>query len=153
MKKAVCVILALVFTLALCSCGAQKTVPASASSGQELETVALTDSAPVDLDLTSMSGTMVYSEVYNIMSNPDDYIGKTIRMNGAFATDDNEIYYFCIIKDATACCQQGLEFILKGTQYPDGYPDIGADFTVQGTFERYMEGDQPYYHLINAELC
>ena len=83
MKKAVCVILALVFTLALCSCGAQKTVPASASGGQELETVALADSAPVDLDLTSMSGTMVYSEVYNIMSNPDEYIGKTIRMNGA----------------------------------------------------------------------
>ena len=110
-------------------------------------------SASVDIDLTSLSSTMVYSEVYNIMSNPDEYIGKTIRMNGAFATDDNEIYYFCIIKDATACCQQGLEFILKGTQYPDGYPDIGADFTVQGTFERYMEGDQPYYHLIDAELC
>ncbi len=136
MKKAVCVLLTLVFTLALCSCGAQKTVPASSAAGQELETVALTDSAPVDLDLSEMSGTMVYSEVYNIMTKPDDYIGKTIRMNGAFATDDNEIYYFCIIKDATACCQQGLEFVWPGQHtYPTDFPDTGADITITGTYK------------------
>ncbi|MBQ6264094.1 MAG: hypothetical protein IJK60_01430 [Clostridia bacterium] len=153
MKKTVCIIFSLLFVCSLCSCGSEKTQPASAGSGAEYQTVPLSDGSDVDLDLTALSSTMIYSEVYNIMSTPGDYIGKTIKMNGVFATDDNENYYFCIIKDATACCQQGIEFILNGAQYPDGYPSLGSDITVLGTFEQYYEGDQPYYHLIDATLC
>lgn len=152
MKKAICVLSALALVLSLCSCGAKNTdTPSSADS--EFETVTLTPDSAVDLDLTALSSTMVYSEVYNIMSAPDDYIGKTMKMDGAFATDDNDVYYFCIIKDATACCQQGIEFILEDATYPDDYPEKGSDITVVGTFERYYEGDQPYYHLMNAHLC
>ena len=145
MKKAICIILSLAFVLSLCSCGAEKKQPAPVESAAAAQ--------QVDLDLTALSSTMVYSEVYNIMSAPTDYIGKTMKMDGAFATDDNEVYYFCIIKDATACCQQGIEFILKDGQYPKDYPPLGSDITVVGTFEQYFEGDQPYYHLMNAELC
>ena len=36
-----------------------------------------------DIDLTKLSATMVFSEVYNIMVNPDSCMGKTIRMKGA----------------------------------------------------------------------
>ena len=38
----------------------------------------------VDVDLTTLSSTMVYAEVFNMMMSPDDYIGKTIRMTGIF---------------------------------------------------------------------
>ena len=111
----------------------------------------------VDLDLTKMSSTMIYTTIFDMLIMPEDYVEKNIKVKGWFETYTDpytaELYYAVVVPDATACCQQGLEFILKGTQYPDGYPDIGADFTVQGTFERYMEGDQPYYHLIDAELC
>ena len=31
-----------------------------------------------DVDLTNLSSTMVYSEVYNMMSTPENYIGKTV---------------------------------------------------------------------------
>jgi len=34
----------------------------------------------IDVDLTEMSSTMIYSEVNNIMTNPDDYMGKTIKI-------------------------------------------------------------------------
>ncbi len=153
MKKAFCVLFALVFAFSLCSCGAKQSQPAPSSAGAEFQTVTLPAGSEVDLDLSAMSGTMVYSEVYNIMSSPENYLGKTIKMNGAFATDDNEIYYFCIIKDATACCQQGIEFILKDGNYPNDYPEPGTDITVKGTFEKYMEGDQAYYHLVDAVLC
>lgn len=153
MKKAFCVLFALIFAFSLCSCGAKQSQPAPNSAGAEFQTVTLPSGSEVDLDLSAMSGTMVYSEVYNIMSSPEDYLGKTIKMNGAFATDDNEIYYFCIIKDATACCQQGIEFILKDGNYPNDYPEPGTDITVKGTFEKYMEGDQAYYHLVDAVLC
>ena len=153
MKKAICVLSALALVFSLCSCGAKQTQPASAGADSEFETVSLADSTPVDLDLTALSSTMVYSEVYNIMSAPDDYLGKTMKMDGTFETDENEIYYFCLIKDATACCQQGIEFILEDGTYPNDYPSLGSDITVVGTFERYYEGDQPYYHLMNAHLC
>ena len=149
MKKTVCILFSVMLVLSLCSCGAEKTQPAPAETPAQTAAPAQN----VDLDLTSLSSTMIYSEVYNIMSAPDDYIGKTIKMNGDFATDDNGIYYFCIIRDATACCQQGIEFILDGAQYPGDYPEIGSDITVLGTFERYYEGDTPYYHLMNAHLC
>ena len=149
MKKTICIIFSLLLVFLLCSCGAEKTQPAPAETPAQ----AAAPAPNADLDLTALSSTMVYSEVYNIMSAPDDYIGKTIKMNGSFETDENEIYYFCLIKDATACCQQGIEFILDGAQYPDDYPALGSDITVLGTFERYYEGDQPYYHLMNAHLC
>ena len=60
----------------------------------------------------------VYSEVADMLTTPDNYIGKTVKMNGAFniyqdeKTDQN--YYACIIQDATACCSQGLEFECPG---------------------------------------
>ena len=43
----------------------------------------------VDVDLTKLSGTMVYSEVYHLIYNPDDYIGKTVKMEGQFAYYEN----------------------------------------------------------------
>ena len=63
-----------------------------------------------DIDLTALSSTMVYSEVYNMMTAPSDYIGKNVKMKGAFSyyqdpNTGNE-YYACIIQDATACCAQ-----------------------------------------------
>ncbi|MBO4678395.1 MAG: hypothetical protein J5626_01855 [Lachnospiraceae bacterium] len=114
-------------------------------------------SADVDVDLTKLSKTMVYSEVYNIMVNPDDYIGKTIRMGGAYNIFVDETtgmtYYYCVIQDATACCAQGIEFILKDDyKYPDDYPEEGTNVTVVGRFDTYMEGEYMYCTLRDAVL-
>lgn len=63
------------------------------------------------------------------------------------------IYYACVIADATACCSQGLEFVLEGDYtYPDDYPELGTDITVVGTFDTYDENGQTYCHLIDAKL-
>ena len=106
----------------------------------------------IDVDLTQLSSTMVYSEVYNMMYTPEDYIGKTVKMNGAFTlycqkvTEDGQpdfnypIYYACVIADATSCC------------YPDDYPKLGGNITVTGTFETYEEDGNQYSHLVNAVL-
>ena len=121
-----------------------------------LDTVAQ-EAADVDVDLTKLSKTMVYSEVYNIMVNPDDYIGKTIRMGGAYNIFVDETtgmtYYYCVIQDATACCAQGIEFILTDDyKYPDDYPDEGENITVVGNFDTYMEGEYLYCTLRDAVL-
>lgn len=111
----------------------------------------------VDLDLTVLSSTMVYSEVYNMMIAPEDYVGKTIKMEGLFSIFYDEVsdkYYFaCIIMDATACCSQGIEFVLKDNyKYPDDYPEAGSFICVEGVFDTYMEGENMYCTLRDAEL-
>ena len=111
----------------------------------------------VDVDLTCMSATMVYAEVYNIMVDPDRYIGKTIKAEGEFATyrdgSTGKMYYACIIKDATACCAQGLEFApADEKKYPDDFPAEGDEVCVVGVFDTYMEGEDTYGVLKEARM-
>ncbi|MBR1692227.1 MAG: hypothetical protein IJ711_05555 [Lachnospiraceae bacterium] len=110
-----------------------------------------------DIDLTQMSSTMVYSEVFDMMTEPERYMGKTVNMNGAFNVYQDEetgkTYYACLIQDATACCAQGIEFVLDGSyQYPADYPEEGSDITVCGTFDAYEEDGYVYCQLIDARL-
>ncbi len=111
----------------------------------------------IDVDLTVLSSTMVYSQVYDMMVNPYDYVGKIIKMKGEFTCLRNEaenLYYFmCVITDATACCAQGIEFILEGEHvYPDDYPKPGDEVCVIGEFSLYEEEDYTYCTLKNARL-
>ena len=62
--------------------------------------------------------------------------------------------YACIIADATACCAEGMEFVLEGDYtYPDDYPELGAEITVIGEFQSYEENGMTWYHLVNARLA
>ncbi len=111
----------------------------------------------VDVDLTLLSSTMVYSEVFNMMVSPEKYIGKTVKMKGLFAVFYDEAtdkYYFaCIVQDATACCSQGIEFVLTDDYvFPDDYPDADEEICVVGVFDTYQEGDFTYCTLRNAIL-
>ena len=180
MKKLFCLVLTVLMIVSLAACGSKKdkattdnqTLNSSVLQNQpteeELES-APTISKPaqsadgIDVDLTKLSSTMVYSEVYNMMVNPNAYIGKTVRMRGQFCVyygmnpdgseKTNQLYFACLISDATACCSQGIEFLLSGNRaYPDDYPEMYSEITVIGTFETYMENGGRYCRLSNAVL-
>lgn len=110
----------------------------------------------VDIDLREMSATMIYSEVFNMMMNPDEYSGKKIRIFGMYThyhSPDDKYYFACIVKDATACCAQGLEFVLNDSYvYPDDYPVDGDEVVVTGIFETYEEGNYVVLHLKDAVI-
>ena len=174
MKRLFCILIAVLTLLSLAACGSKKDKGTAAtdnqtpnsSVSQNQTTEKSSESAPttskpaqstggIDVDLTKLSSTMVYSEVYNMMVSPDKYIGKTVKMNGAFAyyedPETKKQYFACIIADATACCSQGLEFILTGEHtYPNDYPEVYSDITVTGTFETYEENGYNYCRLVNA---
>lgn len=106
----------------------------------------------IDYDLTTMGSDMVYATVYQLMMSPDDYIGKTIRMEGSYSATWYEptakYYHYCIIQDAMACCAQGMEFVWDDGShvYPDEYPQENAKIVVTGVFETYREeGDSNLY--------
>lgn len=111
----------------------------------------------IDVDLSSLAGTMAYSEVYNMMCEPETYIGKTIKMDGLCNIYHDETTgkdcYACIIQDATACCAQGIEFQLTdGYAYPADYPKEEEEVTVIGVFDTYEEGEYLYCTLRDATL-
>lgn len=110
-----------------------------------------------DVDLSRMSGTVAYSEVYNMMSDPESYVGKTVKMRGTFdayeSEQTNKTYFSCIIPDATGCCAEGIEFEWAGSHsYPEDYPEINHYITVTGIFEGYEEDGVRYYHLADADV-
>ena len=108
----------------------------------------------IDVDLTVLSPTMVYAEVFNMISYAPDYVGKTIRMQGpAVSYTDEEIgktYYACLIQDATACCATGLEYVLpEGSEYPEDDEEI----IVTGVFDTYVDVDGiEYCRLLDAVM-
>ena len=94
----------------------------------------------IHVDLTKMSGTVVYAMVYQMVTEPVKFKGKRIKMKGFFSSYyDEEIerrFYGCVIQDALACCSQGLAFELsKPRKYPDEFPAEGNKITIEGDFD------------------
>ena len=174
MKKLIPLLLTALFVLSLAACSNGNTSqPAAPVSSAVSETTAeipatspaATDPAAanqsaksadgIDVDLTGMSSTMVYSEVLNMQKKPDDYLGKVVKMKGPFSVTeiDGNRYFACIIKDATACCSSGIEFEWAGDHsYPEDYPEKNQEITVTGTFTTYMEGNSRYLQLKDADV-
>ena len=113
------------------------------------------DDGKYDVDLTVLNSTMTYSQVFEMLYYPEQYIGKKVKMNGAFVygEDNGNRYYFCRISDATACCSQGIEFVLGGEcSFPKDYPRVNSEIAVVGIFETYYEDDVQYCRLANSVL-
>lgn len=118
---------------------------------------AATEPPAVDLDLSGLSGTVAYAQVYSILSDPEAYLGRIIKISGYYSiyedTEYNTVYHACVIPDATACCAQGFEFVRAGEYvWPDAYPEEGTDITVTGRLATYEENGILYLHLTDAEL-
>lgn len=98
-----------------------------------------------DIDVTVMSRDMVYSTIFQMLADPEKYVGKTVRIEGRYFGDENgdpeNARHFCVIRDAQACCAQGMEFVWEdgSHEYPDEYPEEDARIIVQGTFELFRE--------------
>ena len=109
------------------------------------------------IDLTVVSEDAAFAELYAIAFDPDQFVGKTVKLSGEFTSvyDEfvNRTFYGCAILDSTACCRQGLDF--------DPAPEfvsavqalsIGDAITVEGVFDTYVEKGVTFYRLMNAKL-
>ena len=175
MKKIICLLMTAALILSLAACSGNKngnsasSIAVDNSSKTAAETTVTTNDGTkavskadlpktegVDVDLTKMSSTMVYSEVLNMQQHPDEYTDKIVRMKGPFnVTELNDNRYFaCVIKDAAACCSTGIEFVWAGEHsYPEDYPEPGTEVTVTGVFDTYMEGEyMRFCQLIDATM-
>lgn len=107
----------------------------------------------VDVDLTTLSATIIMGEVNNMWANPGDYMGKTVKITGPYMAsyyDETGLYYHYVVIDN--CCA-GLEFILNGDYtYPDDYPDNDTLIEVVGVFGQYDELGMRYIYLATDEI-
>lgn len=134
----------------------KKEVAGDAGKGKSSKSKSKTSSNKIDIDLNNLNANVVYSQVFLMMTEPDKFIGKRIRMSGQFnvyaAQEGNPSgvteYYAIIIADAQACCQQGIEFVWPGHTYPDGFPEVKSNASVTGIFEVYEENGKKYCRLI-----
>lgn len=138
--------------------------PASTSGSEDISVSSVTvleTGQPVYsgeiIDLTQMSSTVVYSQVYCMTVSPDEYKGISVRMTGLYNfyhdPESGNDYHAGIILDATACCAQGIEFELtEDYAFPDDYPKQGDTITVSGMFDTYEEDGTVFSILRNAKL-
>ena len=134
----------------------KKEVSDDAGKGKSSKSKSKTKGNKIDVDLNNLNANVVYSQVFLMMTEPDKFIGKRIRMSGQFnfyaAEEGNPSgvteYYAIIIADAQACCQQGIEFVWPGHTYPEGFPEVKSNASVTGIFEVYEENGKKYCRLV-----
>lgn len=116
------------------------------------------ETAEADIDLTQLSKTMVYSELYNMLMNPRDYTGKSVKLKGAyyasFSEESNMYCHNVLVSDVSACCEAGIRFIWDNDEheYPDEYPVNMSEVEVTGTFKIHNQGGHDQGYLEAKEL-
>ena len=114
------------------------------------------DGTKIDYDLSEMNSNMVYAEVFNMMIEPDFYVGKVIKMRGNLAVYPNSPTanggnaYAIIISDALACCKQGIEFKCPAAT-AEKLPKDGEIVTVTGVYTSGMLPGDIAYNYVKAD--
>ena len=123
---------------------------------KEAENVGEENKKDIDYDLTEMNSDMIYATVFMVVQDPESYAGKTFKIYGNTytfpTTEGKSMTHYCLIKDALACCAQGLEFISSNSD--EKYPDDGDEIVVTGTLKSYTVEDipMPLCRLVNAKI-
>ena len=118
---------------------------------------ALAENQIVDVDLTALSITMRAAEMFNMQMQPENYLGKTVKLQGSYSVtyseSTNTPYHFVLVADAAACCQQGMEFIWNGEHaFPEDYPVINKDIEVLGVFSVYEKAGYLRYYIATENI-
>ena len=96
---------------------------------------AMTATEGVDFDISVMNANMVYAQVFDMMMQPEVYADKIIKISGDYyQLPDNKgnMTNAVIIRDALACCQQGMEF---KWDFGEAVPAQETHITVTGPFK------------------
>ncbi len=104
------------------------------------------------VDLTELSPLVAYGELYNMAMYPEDYIGKKVKINGAYVpaydSGTDLFYHYVLVEDVAGCCSEGLEFkVSEDLVYPDEYPELGQMIEIEGIYGSYEENGKLYYYV------
>ncbi len=102
-----------------------------AKSSRELKE----EASNVDYDFTKLSATMVYGQVFDIMNNPEKYVGKKFKIKGRYESEYIKAlaqeFKYIVIEDALACCEKGIEIKFLNSNET---PELSSSLTIEGIF-------------------
>ena len=108
----------------------------------------------VDIDLTLLGENMMMAEVINILSSPEEYLGKVIKINGPYYSVPEpmlgRVQNIIAVTEADACCPpQGFEIIVGdfANPHPFEFPNQGTRIEVTGVFSTYEKRGFDLYYL------
>ncbi len=97
------------------------------------------------VDLTGANATSAYAFLVSLSLSPDEYVGKTLRLKGAFRSFYDEerdvLYMACFVSDATMCCAQGIYLLPDVRPSAESLPPDGAAVTVEGVVAPFTMED------------
>ncbi len=102
------------------------------------------------IDLTVLNSDMVYAIIFQMLIEPENFIGKRIKVKGMYYSGFSEFtdreFHYCLIQDALACCAQGIEF-----EKPVSAGEIPqySMIVMEGTYSTYTDPrlNNSYYYL------
>jgi len=105
----------------------------------------------IDLDFTKINYVMASGIIFDMLMNQNDYLGKRIKIKGAFWADQSESEQFLavLLYDETACCQTGLTFKDPRRHYPEDYPELLSEIEITGVYTK-EEKDGIIYTYIDC---
>lgn len=106
----------------------------------------------IDVDVAAMSEVMAYSTLENIMYNPTDFLGKTVRIKGSFYYEyyqELDMKFFAILlMDDTNCCMAFAEVeLLDGIEYPQ----VGQECMIIGEVKTKLVDGNDYAYIEVSE--
>lgn len=112
------------------------------------------DIGPLDIgpvihwDLSRMSATMAYAQLYTMLTEPEKFVGQTVKVRGQYypSADENGVplYHFVIVFDAAACCELGIEFLWTGNPPANMYPPPMSIVEMTGLFDICNDGGEKF---------
>ena len=122
MKRIICFMLALVCLACVTSCG--KTTDENY------------------IDLTTMNDTMIQTNMGNMSRFPEAFGGKTVKMKGFIAGNEELTELYCVYIDPTGCCTR-----LMTVKWAEGYTTPGSTetITIEGTYDASYTGVETDY--------
>lgn len=111
---------------------------------------------PPHMDLSDMSYTMAYAQVYSMVMAPKRHQGETLKIKGSyygFQTQEGQDVHLILIIDEAGCCEVGMEFQITGNlAWPQDYPPNNSIILLTGLMDIIHHGDNPYPLLVANEI-
>ena len=117
-----------------------------------------TETKNVDIDFTKLSETVAAAEFGNIMAQPTDYLGQTVKVSGQFfsqvvAEFDRYFHYVTVVQGDACCPPNGFEIQLTGDNITDDdYPKQQSMIEVTGVLSKYEEQGWQILYLAIDEI-
>lgn len=156
MKKLIALMIVLAMMLVFVSSCSQNTTSEQTDYTDEFTEKEQNEELKVDLDVTGFSITIVYALLENMVQNPDDYIGKTVKITGNMSTwkdSAGDDVYCLTIWDQTQCCSAEIRIKFDYEKVDkSSIPSPGEDYTVIGIFDSEFDGETYYSYLWNCVI-